>query len=406
MKRRLFFLVALVFSIIAADAQLFKFTFDGSYPSQINAVSVQNADVTPVTRSTGINLTSGDEVYNTSGWNLSAQGAQYLAITITAQPGYLVRIQSIGVSAWSTFTGPSNAKISVEKSSAEVAAYPFTPGKAATSGASAPSSLPAFYYDLSSTPVSSDINGSITIKIYGWGNATGGNMRIDNLYVNGVLLTDGPLSFDYVNKRVGINVTSTLNETLEVNGRVKATGLLIPSSAPAGFVLTTDGSGLASWLAPTGGTGTSPWYSSANGFNISNTNTGSVYIGMTATEAPVASNDAYKLYVKKGIRTEKLKVDHSAWPDFVFDKEYQLPSLIEVEQFIKNNKHLEGIKSAEEVKKDGVDVGDNQAAMLQKIEELTLYIIEQNKKIIEQGRQLTNLQQQVDQLRSLSGGRQ
>ena len=69
----------------------------------------------------------------------------------------------------------------------------------------------------------------------------------------------------------------------------------------------------------------------------------------------------------------------SAWPDYVFEPDYQQPSLESLEQFIKLNKHLPDVPSASDVKKDGFDVGENQSVLLKKIEELTLIIIEQNK---------------------------
>jgi hypothetical protein len=55
--------------------------------------------------------------------------------------------------------------------------------------------------------------------------------------------------------------------------------------------------------------------------------------------------------------------------------------LYQVEKYIQQNKHLPDVPSAAEVKKEGIDLGDNQAVLLKKIEELTLYIIEQNKKL-------------------------
>lgn len=69
------------------------------------------------------------------------------------------------------------------------------------------------------------------------------------------------------------------------------------------------------------------------------------------------------------------------WPDYVFSKQYELPSLTEVESFINQNSHLLGVPSAAEVDKKGIDVGNTQAILLKKIEELTLYVIEQNKKM-------------------------
>lgn len=90
-------------------------------------------------------------------------------------------------------------------------------------------------------------------------------------------------------------------------------------------------------------------------------------------------NGNYKLFVESGIRTRKVKVDIDSWADYVFEADYRLASLKDVEDFIKKNKHLPGVPSAREVEKEGLNLGDNQAVLLKKIEELTLYLIEQNK---------------------------
>jgi hypothetical protein len=71
----------------------------------------------------------------------------------------------------------------------------------------------------------------------------------------------------------------------------------------------------------------------------------------------------------------------STWPDFVFEPTYNLPTLSQVEAYITKNKHLEGVPSAAEVKEKGIDLGDNQTILLKKVEELTLYMIELNKKV-------------------------
>lgn len=68
-------------------------------------------------------------------------------------------------------------------------------------------------------------------------------------------------------------------------------------------------------------------------------------------------------------------------PDYVFEKDYKLPSLKLVEEHIVAEKHLPGVPSAAEMKKDGVDLSQMNMTILQKVEELTLYVIEQNKKI-------------------------
>ncbi len=92
----------------------------------------------------------------------------------------------------------------------------------------------------------------------------------------------------------------------------------------------------------------------------------------------------YGLLVKKGILTEKIKVatmTSTDWADYVFDKDYKRMSLEEVEAFVKENKHLPNVPTTEEMMSNGNDLIKTDAKLLEKIEELTLYIIELNKKI-------------------------
>lgn len=117
----------------------------------------------------------------------------------------------------------------------------------------------------------------------------------------------------------------------------------------------------------------SHWVASGNNILY---NAGNVGIGT------VNANDVnYKLFVETGIRTRKVKVDAMTWPDYVFHKNYKLASLDQIERYIKLNGHLPQVPSENEVKKNGIDLGDNQALLLKKIEELTLLLIEENKKI-------------------------
>ena len=93
-------------------------------------------------------------------------------------------------------------------------------------------------------------------------------------------------------------------------------------------------------------------------------------------------NPATELVVAGTICAEEVRVALSGlpcWPDYVFADNYKLTSIDELEKFIKSNKHLPGIPNAEDVANNGVELGDMQARMLQKIEELTLYIIELKK---------------------------
>lgn len=100
----------------------------------------------------------------------------------------------------------------------------------------------------------------------------------------------------------------------------------------------------------------------------------------------------YKLAVNGTIGAKKVKVEiASAWPDYVFTKDYDLPTLKEVEKQITEKGYLAGMPSATEVKEKGVDLGDMNKKLLQKIEELTLYTIQQEKKIEELGKQNSQL---------------
>jgi hypothetical protein len=92
--------------------------------------------------------------------------------------------------------------------------------------------------------------------------------------------------------------------------------------------------------------------------------------------------DDYSLFVDNGVVSEDFIIAAAtAWADYVFEDDYKLPSLGEVERYIAQNKHLPGVPSFEEVKKDGYAIHKMNTLYLQKIEELTLYAIEQDKKI-------------------------
>ncbi len=103
-------------------------------------------------------------------------------------------------------------------------------------------------------------------------------------------------------------------------------------------------------------------------------------------------NNDYKLNVNGTIRSTEVRVE-AGWADYVFKKNYRLRSLSEVERFIKTNKHLPGIPSAQKIQKSGLAVGEMQSKMMEKIEELTLYLIKANK-------QIQQLKDEVKQLQS------
>ena len=99
------------------------------------------------------------------------------------------------------------------------------------------------------------------------------------------------------------------------------------------------------------------------------------------------------------ITGEELRIRNSVnWPDYVFSEEYNLMSLDVLESSINQNGHLPGVPPASVVKEEGIMVGDMQKVMMEKIEELTLYIIDINKENKELRQQLNELQKEVEEL--------
>lgn len=136
------------------------------------------------------------------------------------------------------------------------------------------------------------------------------------------------------------------------------------------------------------------WFNSS-----SSEGNGKIYIGTTASYPNTTGS--YRLYVEGGILTEKVKValrSTANWADYVFEKNYDLMPLKNVEEFISKHKHLPGIDSAEELSKNGLDVAEMQAKHMAKIEELTLYIIEQNKAIEKNNKDIDELKKLVQKL--------
>jgi hypothetical protein len=177
----------------------------------------------------------------------------------------------------------------------------------------------------------------------------------------------------------------TITRAYPAGGSVNSTLILdndVQNAVPATYRIATfklSGTEKA-WVDQTGGA----WFD------------GSVGIGVTNT-----SDVDYKLFVDKGIKTKKVKVTQTAWPDYVFHQQYKLPSLTEVEKYIKANNHLPEVPSAKEIETDGLNLGDNQAVLLKKIEELTLYIIELNKKSEEQNKKITELEKRDSEMKEM-----
>jgi hypothetical protein len=131
-------------------------------------------------------------------------------------------------------------------------------------------------------------------------------------------------------------------------------------------------------------TGESGNYDMNTRITIKNSN-GYVGIGTTDPQSELA--------VKGIITARELVITMNGWSDYVFENDYKLMPINELEQHIKENKHLPGIPTEKEIMENGVQIGSVSASLLGKIEELTLYIIEQNKRI-------ESLEKEIEELKT------
>lgn len=170
---------------------------------------------------------------------------------------------------------------------------------------------------------------------------------------------------------VGVGTTAP-NFKLDVAGRMR----LRNNANTAGFWL----DGITDTLRSFIGTNTNNsmgFYGAGSGWSfLMDVTDGALMIGTTQKAT------GYKVNVGGKIIAEEVRVQlRAAWPDYVFEKNYNKLSIDELEEFVALNKHLPNIPSAADIEKEGQQLGDVQRKMLEKIEELNLYIIELNKKI-------------------------
>jgi hypothetical protein len=149
----------------------------------------------------------------------------------------------------------------------------------------------------------------------------------------------------------------------------------------------------SAWTSVGSGSGSNRWqYASGTVYDSAD----NIGIGTNNTQG-------YKLAVNGTAIFTKVKVKTAGtWPDYVFKPGYNLTDLVELEHYIAEHKHLPGIVSEADVQREGaIDVGDQQAAVLKKVEELTLYLIDENKKLKEQNARLEQQQKEIDELKKL-----
>ncbi|MCG8700751.1 MAG: hypothetical protein MI922_22045 [Bacteroidales bacterium] len=207
----------------------------------------------------------------------------------------------------------------------------------------------------------------------------------------------------YVETDFAVGTTQTNGYNLAVNGSIGATSLTLSESGiptngdvklynhigqTYGFLLrpydeSFEG-GAWNWNSDFGYRNeTKNWYVETS-FAIGTTNPGN-----------------YRLAVEGTIGAREIKVHLDAWSDFVFNSDYDLMNLEEVESFISKNNRLPDIPSESDVIESGVNLGEMDAKLLQKIEELTLYMIDMNKEVKSLRQENESLKAKIDNLESL-----
>jgi len=112
----------------------------------------------------------------------------------------------------------------------------------------------------------------------------------------------------------------------------------------------------------------------------------------TLTDLNIKSSITFRVDANGTTYAKAITVTTTGWPDYVFKKNYTLPSLTDVKTYIDQNHHLPEIPSAQQVEKDGINLGEMNKLLLKKVEELTLYLIEKDKKEKEQEERINKLE--------------
>lgn len=206
------------------------------------------------------------------------------------------------------------------------------------------------------------------------GDNLGNHIAEANLNIGNFSIFNGSNSME--SSKLGFFLTAENNAVL-YNGKETSFNILSGSMNKSSIWLANETSGGFGLISNADNKSGGIFYDVSSPKAIINFTSDKVGIGITPIET---SN--YKLFVTGGILTEEVLVKlQSEWADYVFEPDYQLQDLNEVEQYITVNKHLEGVPSQADVKENGVKLGEMDSILLEKIEQLTLYIIQQQKEI-------------------------
>lgn len=139
--------------------------------------------------------------------------------------------------------------------------------------------------------------------------------------------------------------------------------------------------------------------------NVVGTNTACEIKNGNGHAVVVYANDGSKIFQLQNdglLRTREIRVDAATWADFVFEKDYDLPKLKDVAKFIEANHRLPGVPSSKEIKENGINLGDMQTLQMQKIEELTLYMIAMDEKMATMQNEINVLKEENTELKKSS----
>ena len=247
--------------------------------------------------------------------------------------------------------------------------------------------------------------------------------------------SSGPIY--YTGGNVGIN-TSSPGSALDVNGTIhSAYGVIIDNPTTNGIAAwVRGGSNVGGNLVMQGDVTSSSawpawWISGGSGYLKIGSNGGSEpsvspinidlsgHVGINTQNTTGYTFNVNGTAVFDGVTVTSFSSNNpkaTPWADYVFDRGYQLPSLQSLAAYIAANHHLDGIPTTADVQKNGLDLGANQAKLLEKIEQLTLYTIDlqkqadqgraDNERLVQllrtQSQQLASLQQQIDALKKVT----
>ena len=359
MKKSLLITLLLLFPLLFSS-QIFKFVFTGANvcptPGNTPVIQDPSAMVSPLNR-VGTSCNIGLETFNSNNWSISStfDDSKYVEVTVSAMGEHQLNITSFSFDTEASSTGPTHARVAMDTGNGSFSqSYDFTPS---TNTSSITWDFPDF-----------SVNAGYTVRfrIYGWAaTATTGTMRFNNVQLSG-----------------------TVDEH-HVNWALEGNSATNPA---INYLGTSDNQPLV--------------FRTNNAERMRLTNDGKATIGGATTTC--ADCSGYRLFVRDGIRTEKVKVDiagANGWADYVFKSDYRLKSLEEVDRYIQENGHLPNIPSANEIVQNGLDLGAMDAKLLEKIEELTIYSIDLNEKnkvltdeLVQQKELTKQLLERVDQL--------